>query len=167
MALIVEDGTGRTDAESYASVAYADAYHTAMGSASWAIATEGAREAALRRATAYADAAYLWRGLRAWPEQSLAWPRGGVVSDNIDLPSDEVPVQLQRAVCELALKALSTDLMPDIAPDVVTQESVGPVSVSYGQSRNGGMTRFSLVDAMLRDLVLSGGAGGSVRVTRA
>jgi hypothetical protein len=167
MALIVEDGAGRTDADSYASLTFADAYHVSMGNASWAAETEGARETALRRATVYADNAYTWRGLRSWPEQSLAWPRGGVVSDNIDIPSNEVPIQLQRAVCELALKALTADLMPDVSSDVVTAEAVGPVSVSYGNPRNGGLMRFSLVDSMLRDLLLSGGSGGSVRVVRA
>lgn len=167
MALVTEDGTGRSDAESYASVADADAYHSAMGAASWAVASESAREVALRKATAYVEAAYTWRGVRATVDQALSWPRGDVMVDGIGVTVDEVPVQLQRAVCELALKALTATLMPDVAPDVVTSEAVGPVSVSYGNARNGGLTRFSLVDAMLRDLVLSGGATGPVRVVRA
>lgn len=167
MALIVEDGTGRADAESYASVAQADAYHAAMGAASWAAATEGEREIALRKATAYVEAGYAWRGERVSSTQALAWPRVGACRDGIELPSDEIPVQLRRAVFELALKSLTSELMPDVAPEVVTAESVGPISTSYGAARNGGLTRFSLVDAMLRGLVLSGGASGSVRVARA
>lgn len=167
MALIVEDGTGRADAESYASLAEADAYHEAMGSASWPAATAPEREIALRKATAYVEAGYTWRGVRTTSRQALSWPRGDVCVDGVAVPSDQVPVRLKRAVFELALKALTSDLMPDVAPEVVTAESVGPVSTSYGAARNGGLTRFSLVDAMLRDLVLSGGAGGSVRVVRA
>ena len=35
MALITEDGTGRDDAESYVTVAYADNYATAHGLSAW------------------------------------------------------------------------------------------------------------------------------------
>lgn len=35
MSLIVEDGTGLPDAESYASVAFADAYFTARNNSAW------------------------------------------------------------------------------------------------------------------------------------
>lgn len=167
MPLITEDGTARADAESYASIAFADAYHDAMGAASWANATLTARETALRKATAYVEAAYTWRGVRATVEQALSWPRGGVMVDGVGVEIDVVPIQLQRAVCELALKSLTVTLMPDVSPDVVTREKVGPVEAEYGQPRNGGLTRFALVDAMLRDLALTGGAGSSVRVTRA
>lgn len=167
MTIIVETGTGRSDAESYASVADADAYHAAMGNASWPVATETSREAALRKATAYVEAAYTWRGVRATVDQALSWPRGDVMVDGIGVPVDEVPAKLRNAVCELALKSLTAELMPDVSPDVVTAEAVGPISTSYGQPRNGGLTRFSFVDAMLRDLTLAGGAGGAVRVVRA
>jgi hypothetical protein len=165
--LVVEDGTGRADSDSYASFEFANSYHTKRGNTAWMAEPAGERVVALRKATTYIDAAYVWRGTRASATQSLAWPRIGVCREGFSIPSNAVPIDLQRAVCELALKALSTELMPDVAPDVVTQESVGPVSVSYGQARNGGLTRFSLVDAMLRGLTLAGGAGGSVRLVRA
>ncbi|WP_341928797.1 DnaT-like ssDNA-binding protein [Methyloversatilis discipulorum] len=167
MALIVEDGTGRPDADSYVPVAFADQYLAAMGASAWAAASVPAREVALRKATAYVEAAYMWRGERSSGGQALSWPRAGVCRDGVVVASNAVPVQVQRAVCELAAKALTVDLMPDVAPEVVTEETVGPISTSYGQARNGGLTRFSLVDSMLRGLTLAGGAGGSVRVVRA
>ena len=51
MALIVEDGTGLETAESYASVAQADARLAALGMTNWATLTTTEKEQALRRAT--------------------------------------------------------------------------------------------------------------------
>ena len=68
MVLIVEDGTGKADAESYLSVADADTYHTKHGdSADWDGASTGDKEEALRMGTQYLDATYntLWIGSRA------------------------------------------------------------------------------------------------------
>ena len=51
MSLIVEDGTGMETAESYASVAQADARLAALGMTNWATLTTTEKEQALRRAT--------------------------------------------------------------------------------------------------------------------
>ena len=78
MSLIVEDGTGRADAESYASVSVADAYHTARGNTAWAaLATTALKEAALRKATDYLGQTYglRWKGYRMTTTQALDWPR--------------------------------------------------------------------------------------------
>jgi hypothetical protein len=44
MPLIVEDRTGKPDANSYASVAQAEAYHTARNNAAWTGSTKRAAE---------------------------------------------------------------------------------------------------------------------------
>jgi hypothetical protein len=167
MALIVEDGTGLTDAESYVSLEFSDAYLASVGATSWAVAIVSAREMALRKATEYVELAYKWRGLRVNSEQALSWPRGRVIRDNIELPTNAIPLELRRAVAQLAVKALTADLMPDVNPDVVTREKVGPLEVEYDKPRNGGLVRYSAIDNLLKELYLSGGAGGSISVTRA
>ena len=62
MALVHEDGTGKTDAESYCSVTFADARHTAFGNSTWTGA-DAVKEAALRKAIqlkpGWGDAHYL------------------------------------------------------------------------------------------------------------
>ena len=122
MTLIVEDGTGLPDAESYASVAQADTYFAARGVVAWS-GTDAAKEAALRRATDYMAAVFgrLWRGWRASDTQALDWPRTGW---------DGVPAAVQRACMELALRAQGLDLLPDTGPQVAS-ETVGPISVEY------------------------------------
>lgn len=148
MALVVEDGTGRADAESYAAVAFADAYHTSLGNEAWGNAITDEKEAALRRATQYLDARYTFTGNPLTTTQALAWPRDAA-------PWPVKPLQV--AACELALRALSGALYADQGDAPVTEESVGPVSVKYGYSQNGGQTRYRVVDDLLRGLLTIAG----------
>ena len=116
MALIIEDGSGRSDAESYVSLADCDAYHSARANSSWT-GDEAAKEAALLEATAFVEDSYrgLWRGVRSKWEQALSWPRFGVIDqDGFQVASDSLPSLLQAAVCEAALRAIEGDLTPDL-----------------------------------------------------
>ena len=49
MALVVENGTGVTGADSYVDLTYLDAYHAAHGNAAWDEYLEEDKEAAARR----------------------------------------------------------------------------------------------------------------------
>lgn len=157
MSLVVEDGTGRADAESFVALAFADDYHARFGNATWAAADETTREAALRRATQYLDTRYQFAGAPLTTTQALAWPRDVALW----------PVRkVQDATCEAALRALDGPLYVDQGDAPVTQETVGPISVSYGASQNGGQARIVVIDDMLRGLL--GGAGRStLRIERA
>ena len=142
MALIVEDGTGKSDAESFATVGAADAYHTARGNAAWT-GDAAAKEAALRRATDFLEGAFRgrWPGRIAVTGQALGWPRayahdaeGGL------LVSNAVPQAVIRACCECALRELENPggLAPDVTPgERILQEEVGPLSVTYGDEGAG------------------------------
>lgn len=167
MALIDEDGTGKATAESYISVADASTYFTARGVTAWtALATDALREAALRKATEYMIGAYRsrWQGVRAFPlVQALDWPRAGVVRDSWQVDIDEVPVEVQRACAELALKASAADLAPDLTQGVI-REQVGPIAVEYDRS-SPQSTRYKAIDAMLAPFLKAGG-GVSVGLVR-
>ncbi len=116
MALVIEDGSGRADAESYSSVTDCDAYHTARVNSAWT-GDVAVKEAALREATAFIEDSYrgIWRGVRAKWEQALAWPRFGVIDqDGFHIASDTVPALVKDAVCEAALRAIQSDLTPDL-----------------------------------------------------
>jgi hypothetical protein len=78
MALIVEDGTGLANAESYVSVAAATTYHANVGNTAWAaITSDTTKEQLLRKATDYMVAQYRlqYAGCRRYSTQSLDWPR--------------------------------------------------------------------------------------------
>ena len=75
MPLVVEQGSGKPDAESYASVADTDAYNTDwIGASEWDNLTTDAKERSLRRATRFVDDRD-FLGHRMNQSQALDWPR--------------------------------------------------------------------------------------------
>lgn len=167
MPLIVEDGTSLTDADSYLSVADADAYHAAHGNPSaWSSASMTAKENALRSATDYLDVRYngRWDGRKKTQEQSLAWPRCGAYDAEDYLVDDNVvPIVVKSATAEAALRALSETLMPDIAAPgaSVASESVrvGSIqeSISYVGGGKSSTNRYPKIDRLLVGLITAPG----------
>ena len=154
MSLDVEDGTGRTTAESYVSVADADAYHTKFGNTDWT-GTTAVKEVALRIATRYMDANYTFCGVKQYLAQALQWPRVGYAN------YEQFPEpMIVAACCELARRSLAGELLEDTTRELITRETVGPISTHY--AFKDGETRYVLVDRMLRDLVENNGS--SVRI---
>ena len=103
---------GATNADSYASLAQALAYHAAIGNAAWAASTDALREPALRRATIWVDNSYRarWKGQRGvnGRSQALDWPRYGVLdSDGWYVDSATIPLEVTNATNEAALRELA------------------------------------------------------------
>lgn len=161
MSLIVEDGSGLSTAESYCSVADATTYIDNFGTdATWSALSTTEQEVCLRKATRYLEGKYhgRWIGERRVTTQKLAWPRVGARDvDDILLPYNELPDELVEATAELARKAASEDIMPDVdEPGAVISESVsiGPISESKSyQSGKIEYKRYSVVDRLVRRLV--------------
>lgn len=140
MSLIVEDGTMPKGANSYASLAEADAYHAVRLTESWMGEVTGAqKEAALIRASDWLNT-LLWKGERIDPLWTMAWPRAGVPLSKRDIngvmqfvPHNVVPVAVQRACIELAalIFAGENPLEPVERGGRVASETVGPISTSY------------------------------------
>ena len=167
--MIVEDGTGKPDANSYASVAFADAYFAARNGAAWALLGTPEKEANLIQATDYIEATYgqSWKGNKATAEQSLTWPRKYVVIDGFDVASNHIPPVLMNAVCELALKAQSGPLIEDQAQKVV-KKKVDVLETTYADNSDPAK-RYPMVSRMLSSLTTSATDGGgfqSVRLVR-
>lgn len=119
--MIIEDGTGIENANSYVTSDEADAYFAALGNTDWY-----SDEAALITASQAADLLYAQRylGSRLTLEQGLAFPRSEF-SDNEGFvrPEGTIPVELKRTVFELALNHLKgDDLVPNPDGDTMLQE---------------------------------------------
>jgi len=167
MALVVENGTGLSTAEAYISVADADTYHAAYtGSTSWTSSTPttAIKERVLRRGAQVLDNTYIlrWKGDRTNKTQSLDWPRDSVEdTDGFIVDSAIVPVEIQRANAELALREITeTDgIIPDVANDgTIKREKskVGPLEqdITY-QGGKELLPKFSIVDILLKGLLES------------
>lgn len=160
MALTVETGAVVAGAESYISVADASTYHTNRGNAAWAaLSTDTVREQCLRKATDYMTQAYRdrWQGARYDEDQVLDWPREGVVRDSWEVGHDEVPTEVKNACAELALKAATASLSPDLTQGVVS-EQVGSIAVTYDKN-SPQRTRYAAIDNMLAPYLKAGGSG--------
>jgi hypothetical protein len=131
--LIVEDGTGKVDAESFATVAEADARLAALGMTIWNDNMSGPeKEQALRRAAEYMEQKWRlrWKGVRSFTTQALSWPRAQVVVEDLLYPFDAVPTAIRNANIDLALPAAKGELIEDPKP-VVIRQKLGPLERQY------------------------------------
>lgn len=169
MAFVAENGTGLATATALCSVEFADAYFEDRRVTAWAGADE-VKEAALIKATDYVEGRWgrlarnggRFLGSLQFPDvQALSFPRLGISSD------DAVPVGIQKAVAEYALRALSAPLQPDPVPDsggrVLAEKTtkVGPIETSLKYEQGAGLQTvqpYPAADAMVRAF-LAGGAG--------
>lgn len=131
MAIIVEDGTGRADAEAYLSVATWRTYAEARGIAA-SDYTDLQVEQRLREATQFLDTHRRYKAVRATATQALEFPRSGLV-DWSGYEVTGVPKRVRDACAELVTRALRGEtLTPDQDRSAfVKSESVGPISVTY------------------------------------
>lgn len=155
MALVVEDGTGLSTAESYISVADADTRHSDLGNTAWAALSTGAKEAALRAATDYMEGSYrqAWKGTRRTRDQALSWPRYGVIVDGWCIDSTIVPAEVAGACADLALRASTATLAPDIERAVI-REKIGALETEYAPNQPL-TTRYRAVDMALAPFLRS------------
>lgn len=162
MALVTENGTGLATAESYASVADASTRHAALGNTNWATLTATEMEQALRRATVHMGQSYRtrWTGVRLNSTQALDWPRSGVFADGYSVASDIVPVDVKNACIDLALKAASGELNPDLERAVI-REKVGPLETEYSAA-SPQQVRYRAIDMALAAYLTGGGSSNRI-----
>jgi hypothetical protein len=107
MALILEDGTGITGAQSYAAYSDLVAYGALRDVTVTAFQAYG-EEFLLEAMDALKDRR--WKGERATATQALAWPRTGVYQDGQLLPSNEIPRELFYGQLALAIEEIDYGL---------------------------------------------------------
>ncbi len=151
----VEDGTGKADATSYATVAQFQQYWLDRGiTLSTADVTNA--EAYLNQASDYIDTHYDFIGAPTYPDvQALEWPRyiseqSGLQRKIVD--SDEIPAALIKAVCWLAYQVRNGQL--DTVKSSVISESYGGVSKQYAEAGN--TKRYEYIDKRLSNYLISG-----------
>ena len=146
--MVVEDGTGLSNADSFVSVAYADTYFSTRNVTEWASLTN--KEALLIKATDYIEAVYseAWKGTTLVDTQSLSFPR--IIDD-----ATVYPDRLLKAVCELAFKANSGDLLVDVEQRTI-EEKIDVITVKYAEYSDQ-KTQYSMVYGLISPYLLSSG----------
>lgn len=136
MAVVVEDGTGLTNATVYDSLANVSAHHAARGRTSWAsLASDAIREEAMIRATDYLDFRFgrRLRGYRKTSGQALAVPRTGAY-DNSGYELTGVPRIWKKAFAEYALIA---SRIGELAPNPPSPVGSQVVATGVAAARSG------------------------------
>jgi hypothetical protein len=130
MAVIVEDGSGKPDADSYATAEDLVSYAARYGVI---IPVDAAGQEALLRRAALAMDGLKWKGRRAKSDQGLAWPRRDVELDCEIKPSNYIPARIQYGQMALAAEIHQDDIDPiDKRQGAVVRKRVeGAVEVEY------------------------------------
>ncbi len=138
MALIVENGTIVSNADSYVTRAEAIAFAANRGVT---LADTDATDAICRKAAAYLESfRSQYKGEIVERDQPLAWPRDDVVIEGFTWASGEIPRQVVSAQLAVILEVAADidPFNPPAAQGPVTQKSVaGAVSVSYAAGSTG------------------------------
>lgn len=130
MAIIVEDGSIVTDANSYVSEAELTAYATARG-----ITITGDTEVLLIKAMDYIESQD-FKGVKSTRDQPLQWPRVDVWVDGYMVDYDSIPQLLKNAQMQTGI-SIFQDLDPQAdIPRLESSVKVGPISVSYEKGGN-------------------------------
>jgi hypothetical protein len=124
LVLVKEDGSGKSDANTYAVAVDGDAYHEGhLYASGWTGAVTGDKEKALVMATRIVDAMFRFNGYKRMATQALQWPRrecrdrdaeNGIVPGLLlirgpFLDETAVPAVVVQATCELARELLEAD----------------------------------------------------------
>lgn len=160
--LIIEDGSGVSGANSYASAAQARSFASLRGIT--LSATDSVVEILLIKGSDYLQAQEgRFKGKRVAASQALAWPRSNVYLFDSCVPlviSPQVlPQQLLDAQCQLAIEALTNDLQATGTGQETLSKQVETLSIKYSRVGIGTIqAQFNKVEAILEPLVANAGA---------
>lgn len=174
MTLTVETGAIVLDADSYTSLAVADAYHLARANTEWEDADDEDKEAALIRATQALDIRYRgkWYGYKTnnntdvVDPQLLSWPRKLetdstnpiVDSEGVEIGINSIPQPVITAVCEIALIELTTRFIQKAVSkdDMIKRKKVDVLDTEWFEGAPP-VTVYPFIDDIL-DGLTSGGS---------
>ena len=142
--LIIENGQGLSNSESYVDESYVNAYFLKRGNTEWDSITN--KESRIILAMDFIENNYTYIGTKLVSTQSLSFPR---------LINGETvyPVAIKNALCELALKANSGDLLQDTGKTTI-REKVGTLEVEYDANQDD-LTSYNYVNKLLAPYLVS------------
>lgn len=142
--LVIENGQGLSNSESYIDVAFADAYFLKRATTQWD--TLENKESLIVRSMDYIENNYSYKGTKLVSTQSLQFPR---VIDGETV----YPIALKNAVCELALKSNDEDLLADTDKTTI-REKVGALEIEYDPNQDN-VKSFNYVNKLLAPYLVS------------
>ena len=133
--IIVEDGTGVANANSYVDTTYLTTYASNRGLV--LPQNQETQERMLIKATDYLEALRVkFKGTKAVDTQELQWPRKDVYIDGIEFAKNNIPEELKKAQCQLIVEqeagvALYPAPRTSSTEGIVTEKTIGPMTKKF------------------------------------
>jgi len=163
MALIIEDGTGVTNANSYVTDVEYTNYATSRGLTVGADAT--IREQELIAATDFLESfRNQYQGTKTASTNVLQFPRNNVFIDDSLLSGNAIPIELKRAQMESGVVESSAQLTTNKPNENIQSEKVDVIEVSYYSGGKAVSQKYQRVSNWLDPLLKKGGAVSLVRI---
>lgn len=164
MALVVEDGTIVTGANSYVSDADYTTYANERGKTVGSSAA--VREQELILAMDYLESFRSeFKGNKVTRDQPLQFPRYDVWIDTYQVDSNSIPIELKKAQMELGVLIQSgVEITPSQTNQNVQSESLGELSVSYFSGGTYKTVQMRSVEQFLDVLLEGNGKIRSIRI---
>lgn len=181
MAIVVEDGTGKSDANSFVDLAAYKAYHDLRGN-DYSAYSDAVMNASLVRAGQYLNAMN-FLGYKSNKNQAMCFPRraqadyysryyyvdefgpgGGIVVGGYEIGITEIPQPIKDAQCEAAFIEMVTPgaFLGEQAVGVKS-ETIDVLSFEYDLNAGSGFTSYPAVDMLLGPYLQSSIVGKLVR----
>ena len=171
--LIVEDGSGLPNANSYCDLDYALEYCTNKGYTSWLSLSEAEQKVFIIRGTEFVDNLYMWKGRRGKGSQALSFPRLDLYDDDRYLING-IPDKLKRACLEAAFlnstSGADTLFTTKDENGAIKRQKVDSLEVEYFSNQQSETnlnavdytTIYDILNKLLKGLYKEKGDGGSV-----
>lgn len=185
LTVITEDGTGKSDANSYVTVAEVDTYHEShLYPAAWIGASAEQKKAAVVMASRTLDAMVDWNGFRQSLGQALEWPRnnarrpgtgmsGGIGQGQRQARGDVwesnvIPKPLKDATAELSRLLLTGDRTAESETQGIKKVGLGQgaVEVEFDASDRATIIPEHLATILSVLGTVKGRGGGMIRKTK-
>lgn len=137
MAIIVEDGTGLSNSNSYATIAESNTFLAlnVNAGAYWEDLDEDIKTQVLIMATAYLDQLVYWYGQKTVPASALRWPRENVKDlDGILIGENVIPQNLKRATVDLAYSLSKEDRFAESDSIGVSEMKVDVIELKFDKN---------------------------------
>ena len=157
MALIIENGTIVTGANSFTTDVEFLAYALARGFT--LPSTESARDSLQILAMDYIFSVETkLEGCRVSIDQELAYPRYGACVNNFNIPSNSIPANIKKAQMELAYQASTSPLLINKNNTNIQSEKLDAMMISYFSGGSWEQVNTGRADAYLKALYANGGS---------
>lgn len=156
MTIIVEDGTGITNANSYVTEAELSAFASARAVT---LSADYTTEQLLILAMDYIES-LKYKGYKVLSTQALQWPRTQVYIDAYYNDDDNIPDELKNGLMQVAIAIDSGNNPQQNIPRKTIREKVGELEVQYAPGSVSVVTDKKIM-SFLYKLLANGGAGSA------